>query len=179
MEEQAIYDTINKMAYDSLMQRIENMNNVAYPITASMVIDSLDFTDNEKWAFLYAQASNKREDYEMFLRKRFSDIDHAKITFSLLRKLTKHSLSHMIPINPPFKGVALSTQEGGNHYKDFPIQPIEFITKNGLSFAQGNVIKYICRYKAKNGLQDLKKARHYIDLMIELEYGDQTEEAQP
>ena len=72
---------------------------------------------------------------------------------------------------------ALSTQEGGNHYKDFPIQPIEFITKNGLSFAQGNVIKYICRYKAKNGLQDLKKARHYIDLMIELEYGDQTEEA--
>ena len=173
MEEQAIYDTINKMAYDSLMQCIENMNNGAYHITASMVIDSSDFTDNEKWAFLYAQASNN----EMFLKKWFSDIDHAKITFSLLRKLTKHSLSHMIPINPPFKGVALSTQEGGNHYKDFPIQPIEFITKNGLSFAQGNVIEYICRYKAKNGLQDLKKARHYIDLLIELEYGDKTEEA--
>lgn len=74
---------------------------------------------------------------------------------------------------------ALSTQEGGRHYKDFPIQPIVFITKNGLSFAQGNVIKYICRYKAKNGLQDLKKARHYIDLMIELEYGNQAEETKP
>ena len=179
MEEQAIYDTINKMAYDSLMQCIENMNNGAYHITASMVIDSLDFTYNEKLAFLYAQASNKREDYERFLRKWFSDIGHAKITLSILRKLTKLPLSHVIPMNPPFKGVALSTQEGGNHYKDFPIQPIEFITKNGLSFAQGNVIKYICRYKAKNGLQDLKEARHYIDLMIELEYGNQAEETKP
>lgn len=179
MEEQAKYDTINKMAYDSLMQCIENMNNGAYHITTSMVIDSSDFTDSEKWAFLYAQASNKREDYEMFLRKWFSDIGHAKITFSILRKLTKLSPSHLIPVNPPFKGSALSTQEGGSHYKDLPMQPIEFITKNNLSFTQGNVIKYICRYKSKNGLQDLKKARHYIDLLIELEYANQTEKAKP
>jgi len=172
MEEQAIYDTINKMVYDSLMQRIENMNNGAYPITASMVIESEDFTDNEKWAFLYAQASNK----EMFLRKWFSDIDHAKITNNLVIKLNEFAIIHWTPMNQFFKGV-LSKQEGGNHYKDMPIQPIEFIQKNGLSFAQGNVIEYICRYKAKNGLQDLKKARHYIDLLIELEYGDKTEEA--
>ena len=49
------------------------------------------------------------------------------------------------------------------------IQPIEFIHKNGLSFIQGNIIKYVCRYKAKNGIEDLQKAKHYIDLLIELE----------
>jgi hypothetical protein len=51
-----------------------------------------------------------------------------------------------------------------------PIQPVEFIQKNGLGFCEGNVIKYVCRHKKKNGLQDLLKARHYIDLLIELEY---------
>ena len=89
MEEQAKYYTINEMNYDSLKQCIENMNNGAWPITASMVIDSLDFTDNEKWAFLYAQASNKWEDYEMFLRSGLV-FDHAK-SRSPLRKY-KHSI---------------------------------------------------------------------------------------
>ena len=65
---------------------------------------------------------------------------------------------------------ALNTQIAGNHYKQFKIQPIEFITKNNIGFIEGNVIKYICRYKHKNGLQDLKKIKHYIDLLIELEY---------
>ena len=63
----------------------------------------------------------------------------------------------------------LDIQHGGNHYKNMLIQPIEFITKNKLSFCQGNAIKYICRYKEKNGHEDLAKAKHYIDLMMELE----------
>ena len=63
-------------------------------------------------------------------------------------------------------------QVGGSHYKDFVIQPAEFIHKNKLSFLVGNVIKYCCRYGAKGGKTDLLKARHYIDLLIELEYGD-------
>ncbi len=67
---------------------------------------------------------------------------------------------------------ALKEQVGGNHYKDMQIQPIEFITKNGLGFCEGNVIKYVCRYKHKNGKEDLLKAKHYIDLLIELEYGE-------
>ena len=99
MEEQAKYDTINQMAYDSLMQCIENMNNGAYPITASMVIDSSVFTDNEKYAFLYAQVNNEKKDYEMFLRMRFSDIDPAKITTNLIRKLNEFALTHMITMN--------------------------------------------------------------------------------
>jgi hypothetical protein len=61
------------------------------------------------------------------------------------------------------------SQVGGEHYKKMPIQPLEFIVKNGLDFFQGNVLKYIIRYKDKNGVEDLKKARHYIDMMIELE----------
>lgn len=73
----------------------------------------------------------------------------------------------------------LDEQVGGTHYKDFNIQPIEFIVKNNIGFIPGNVIKYVCRYKAKNGLQDLKKARHYIDLLIKLEYGNEAEETKP
>jgi len=67
---------------------------------------------------------------------------------------------------------ASETQVGGNHYKDMAIQPIEFTMKNNLNFCQGNVIKYICRYKNKNGIEDLKKVKHYVDLLIEIEYGE-------
>jgi len=51
------------------------------------------------------------------------------------------------------------------HY-DFVIQPVEFIMKNGLGFCEGNIIKYISRWKLKNGRDDLLKARHYIDILI-------------
>ena len=57
-------------------------------------------------------------------------------------------------------------QIGGSHYKDFFIQPYEFIAKNDLSFFQGNVVKYECRYKLKNGIQDLEKIIHYCELEI-------------
>lgn len=66
----------------------------------------------------------------------------------------------------------LNNQVGGNHYKQFKIQPIEFIHANGLDFLQGNVVKYICRFRQKNGRADLEKAKHYIDLLIQLEYGE-------
>ena len=64
---------------------------------------------------------------------------------------------------------ALDTQVGGSHYKNFKIQPVEFIHQNGIGYMAGNVIKYVSRYKEKNGIEDLKKARHYIDMMIEFE----------
>lgn len=67
---------------------------------------------------------------------------------------------------------AFSRQEGGGHYKDFEIQPAEFIHKNGIGFLAGNVIKYVCRHGAKNGAQDLRKAIHYIELLLESEYGE-------
>jgi hypothetical protein len=55
------------------------------------------------------------------------------------------------------------------HYTNFRIQPIEFIANNHLDFMQGCIIKYILRYKQKNGLEDLKKAQHYLEMLIELE----------
>lgn len=67
---------------------------------------------------------------------------------------------------------ALDTQVGGNHYKNLKIQPIEYIMANNLNYCQGNAIKYLTRYKDKNGLEDLKKAKHYIDILIQLEYPD-------
>ena len=69
------------------------------------------------------------------------------------------------------KNQAKRIQIGGNHYAKMKIQPIDFITENKLSFIQGNIIKYICRYKDKNGLQDLKKAQHYLNMLLEKEYG--------
>ena len=64
------------------------------------------------------------------------------------------------------------TQVGGDHYKDMKIQPSEFVNKNKMLFAEGNAIKYICRHQKKGGKQDLEKAKHYIDMIIERDYGD-------
>ena len=63
-----------------------------------------------------------------------------------------------------------SKQIGGSHYKDMVVQPSEFINKNKLQFAEGNAIKYICRHAHKGEVQDLEKAKHYIDMIIERDY---------
>ena len=63
---------------------------------------------------------------------------------------------------------ATDRQVGGKHYKNFKIQPIEFITANNLNFIQGCVIKYICRFDRKNGNEDLDKVIHYCELLKEL-----------
>lgn len=67
------------------------------------------------------------------------------------------------------KETALNTQVGGSHYKDMVIQPVEFIERNNLGFCVGNVIKYVCRYKSKNGIEDLQKAKHYLEILIDIE----------
>jgi hypothetical protein len=64
---------------------------------------------------------------------------------------------------------AFKEQVAGGHYKDLAIQPVEFIHKNGIGYVEGCVIKYLVRWRSKNGLEDLKKARHYLDLLIEME----------
>ena len=64
---------------------------------------------------------------------------------------------------------ALETQVDGSHYKKLKIQPIEYIHANGIGYMEGNVIKYVSRWKDKNGIKDLEKAKHYIELLIELE----------
>ena len=66
----------------------------------------------------------------------------------------------------------LSHQEGGDHYKTLKIQPVEFIHANGIPFIEGAIIKYVTRHKAKGKAADLRKARHFIDLLLRLEYGE-------
>jgi len=72
------------------------------------------------------------------------------------------------------KNSALDVQVGGAHYKDCVIQPVEYIHANGLGFIEGNIVKYITRWKAKGGIADLEKVRHYADLLIELENGQRS-----
>lgn len=60
-------------------------------------------------------------------------------------------------------------QHGGNHYKKYAIQPTEYSIKNGLNFCEGNVVKYITRWRDKGGLVDLLKAKHYVEMLIETE----------
>ena len=64
---------------------------------------------------------------------------------------------------------ALKNQVSGDHYKEMAIQPVEFIHSNGIGYMEGNVIKYVSRWRRKNGIYDLEKAKHYIELLIELE----------
>lgn len=64
---------------------------------------------------------------------------------------------------------ALNAQVSGDHYKSLKIQPIEFIHANGIPFAEGSVIKYVTRWRAKGGIADLEKAKHFLELLIELE----------
>ena len=60
-------------------------------------------------------------------------------------------------------------QIGGDHYKDMPIQPFEFSMRNGLDPMQHTAIKYITRFRDKNGVEDLKKAIHTLEMLIQFE----------
>jgi hypothetical protein len=68
-----------------------------------------------------------------------------------------------IPVN------ALNVQVSGDHYKSMKIQPVQFITANNLSFLEGCIVKRISRWRSKDGLRDLEKIKHEVDLLIELE----------
>ncbi len=85
-------------------------------------------------------------------------------------KLVPDSLKN----EPAFTPVnsALDIQEGGDHYKKYKIQPIEFVVANNIPVLEANAFKYICRHADKNGIADLRKARHYLELMAEMYYGE-------
>lgn len=110
--------------------------------------------------------------YDYFKNKNYTIIPSTQITDLEEKKTTVWTTP---PKDFEYKKIkeikmkASNTQIGGNHYSDMAIQPTEFIHKNNLSFIQGNIIKYVCRYKSKGGIEDLNKAKHYIDLLIEFE----------
>lgn len=82
-----------------------------------------------------------------------------------MEDLSKYGITAMRESENP-----LNRQIGGSHYKDMKIQPIEFITANNIPFCEANAIKYLCRWRNKGGRQDLEKAKHYIELLIQLEF---------
>ena len=70
---------------------------------------------------------------------------------------------------------AYKKQIGGSHYKSMVMQPSEFINKNRLQFAEGSAIKYICRHSAKGKEEDIKKAIHYLEMILERDYSEKKE----
>ena len=78
-------------------------------------------------------------------------------------------LERMKPLAQPVSSSPLDKQISGSHYKNLKIQPIEFIHANNIPFAEGCAIKYLTRWRDKGGVKDLEKAKHFIELLIELE----------
>ena len=64
------------------------------------------------------------------------------------------------------------TQIGGSHYKDLGIQPLTYIYANKLQYCEANCLKYISRHRKKNGAEDIKKAIHYLELLLDIEYAE-------
>ena len=75
---------------------------------------------------------------------------------------TKFS-KNVAPLSP------MQTQVGGKHYTEMAIQPMEYSMANGLDACQHTIVKYVTRFRDKNGVEDLKKARHVIDMLINFE----------
>ena len=67
---------------------------------------------------------------------------------------------------------AKDKQIGGDHYNRMKIQPVEYIVSNRLDYCEANVVKYVSRHKVKGGRADIEKAIHYLELLLELEYGE-------
>ena len=80
---------------------------------------------------------------------------------------SKHTINHTNDIALCILELFLLVAYIQNHYKQFKIEPFDFIHQNDLGFAEGNVVKYICRWRDKGGVEDLRKAIRYIELIIE------------
>ena len=120
-----------------------------------------------------AVAADVRSQYDTFVtedRSRAETLENLKRiqeeqekVYSKYAGITKYMTGTGVAQN------ALDIQVGGNHYKKLKIQPVEYIHANGLGFCEGNAIKYLSRWRDKGGVADLEKAKHYIELLIELE----------
>jgi len=87
--------------------------------------------------------------------------------FKALMEKIDHAVTPLSMPNP------LKRQEGGEHYKGYEIQPAEFIFTNNIPYLEGCALKYLCRHRQKGGVEDLMKAKHYIDIIIFMEYKNQ------
>tara|TARA_R110000737_G_scaffold75119_3_gene104599 strand:- start:767 stop:1150 length:384 start_codon:yes stop_codon:yes gene_type:complete len=109
----------------------------------------------------------KSEVSSFVLADDFEDFMQTKVNPPILEAVEAYRLAEEEGMKKPVH--PMDTQVGGGHYKDYVIQPLEFITKNNIPFIEGNIIKYITRWKDKNGVEDLKKVIHYTQLLAQLE----------
>lgn len=80
---------------------------------------------------------------------------------------------------PVGKETPLDIQVAGDHYKTLGIQPVEYIRQNNIGYFEGNVIKYVTRWKDKGGIKDLEKAKHYLEMLIHYELTDSNSDSKP
>lgn len=93
---------------------------------------------------------------------------YRKVSDEAVRALRPECVIIDDPVQPDEPSSALDVQEGGDHYRKLKIQPIEYIYANNLGFCEGNIVKYITRWRDKGGVQDLDKVQHYVELLKEL-----------
>lgn len=102
----------------------------------------------------------------------WEECSKADISKNAVVRWYRHSQPEELPFVDDEPKTAWDKQEGGSHYKDLKIQPMQYALDNKLDYAQANVVKYVTRHASKNGKEDLLKAIHNIELMIEYYYGD-------
>lgn len=92
------------------------------------------------------------------------------------RKAIAEAHARVAPAKPQAPLRALDKQVGGRHYKGLKIQPVEYAHANNLPFLEGTIVKHVTRWRDKNGLEDLEKAKHYLEILIDLEKKKQEEQ---
>lgn len=90
-------------------------------------------------------------------------------------KCFQNSNPHLFKVEENKMSTVNNIQHGGTHYKEKTVQPWDYIAANNLGYFEGNVVKYVSRWRDKGGVEDLRKARHYLDKLIELETRDARE----
>lgn len=123
-----------------------------------------EYVDKEadaKWPENWADTSETAEDWNARMSKGAEEMDKIRGVRKVPRPL-EEVLSSPLP--------AIRRQAGGSHYKDLAIQPVEYCVGNGLGMCESSVIKYVTRHSLKGGKEDLEKAIHMLELLIELKY---------
>jgi len=151
---------------------------IGEPPTPEHTVDRIDNArgyepGNVRWATLIEQANNKTNNrivtyrgesmtLSQMIRARAAD---EGVPESTMRRRVERQFDDKCAA----QNNARSVQVGGDHYSKLAIQPFDFITANNIGWAEGCAIKYLVRWRDKNGVQDLRKARHFIDMLIERE----------
>jgi hypothetical protein len=143
-----------------------------YPVLIECIDEDIFKLDNDRFAVAeaYEDGANYVQSYydEFEVRTMCTEYWEVVMQLEIWDKEVEVPENFLDPTTPS----ALELQEGGDHYKDLGIQPIEYIIENNLDFIQGNMIKYATRHKEKGGKEDLLKVIHYANLAIELQYGE-------